>query len=1527
MGGLVKLKKILCVFLTFAMIIGGAIFVYAQDSNLVVTKMFQTSSNYDLGIDAQNVRLAWQLDSTQRGAKQTAYNVQVRNSQNIVWDSGWVVSDVQTGIKAQNLQPETVYYAKVNVKDENGIESGFGSEMSFETAPHNVNGNWIGIGSKILRKTFTLSQSKLNIERARAYIGSTSIVETRLNGQKVGDLVLAPNKPVPDVCAYYNTYDILSYLQDGQNTAGLMISDAYPMGNKVNGMIKIYYKDGLTQIISTDDTWRGNSATPVTKEGFFAGEDYNPNIMTDWDKNSFIEDSAWKNATISDGAVWTNSGKLIVPSDGGTYYTKQSFSGDYTIEVRAEVTQNVFALLFGSGSPYPAMWQLSVIDANIFKPHMPGSWGTLSRITDSRIQLNTMLTMKIDITGTTVKTYLNGDLLDTRQFAAGQTEGPLGIRSAFNEAFNIDYIKVTQNGSVIWEDSFDTLDTTKWNFPSSIDINPAITATKIIKEIQPVSITTSAPDSTKPYVSNSKLIVPANSGTYYTNQSFSGDYTIEVRAEVKQNVFALLFGSGSPNPAMWQLNVIESNIFKPHMPATWASFRITDSRIQYNTMLTMKVEITGTTVKTYLGGDLIDTRQFSAGQTTGPLGIRSTVNEAFNIDYIKVTQNGSIIWEDNFDTIDTAKWNIPVQTSTYVVDFGKNMSGYVKLKALGVKNSVITVKYAELLNSDGTINPNTTFHRPTCNYTLSGANDVFEPKFFYTGFRYIQVAGYSGSLTADKITACFISDDLDITGNFTSSNDRLNSAFSMYEQSQLSNMVNNYTDCPQREKDGWTGDAAVIKEASAMLLNDYTSAEAYMKNLYIDIFPNGQPFVRVPKPISSTQGSGEFGFIDPTWTSAYFIFPYETYLQTGDKYYLEMAYDSLVKVFEFYKTLDTNNDYIIENNTFGDWVGYDQQSGKLNVGYLSATNVYNQGMLLSKMAQIIGKDHSALDVYMQNMYNAIQTKYNKTTYMGTDTETQNSMALDFDLVPEAQKQTIVNSLIKNVVNNNKTLMTGVLGTKAIYDALSQANEHKLILDTTINPSKNSIGYMIDKGATTLWEYWDSVGNTFQKNNPPADSLPGAWDSQNHVMLGGGLGTWVFKGLGGIEQTEAAYKEITFRAGIESGLGFVNSEIDTIIGKAVSNWTNSNGQFTWNISVPANSTAKIIIPFEQVTTITESGADIFEKNTSGLIYSGTENGMYVYTAGSGDYSFNVSYEAPTPITQKDFALPVLTQKFANNNLDSGWVWRGDTQQNYILNNSFSKISPDNFAGFSSSQSFGSGTKITSKMQVTYAGTAWVSQFIGVRAEGDKIHTESQKGLWIGFRNESKLYVGTAYSELSAVNIPFDFNTERDVEIKDLGNTIEVYAYNNGEKILLTKVIVGSSNYDIYDGSGSLVAQKSVALNLTGTVSFAAFGSVSIVKDIGIGNICGVSLYKDNIEKGKLLQGAMQLKVNGNSNKDFVLALAVFDENKCVSVHTVMYALEDIEKTIEFSVPNSNCTAKIMIIDKLSSLKPIDHAVEY
>ncbi len=1058
----VLFRRISCVLLSmllFMSTVAVCVPVTAvEEGSGITVKLFQSTSHYDMGLDRENVRLGWSITADYRGMYQTAYHIVIADENGqTAWDSGWVESRAQVGILVPNLLPETIYTARVQVRDQEGRESPFSEELVFETAPDELESEWLK-SSRLLRTTFQLDQPLSNVKRARCYMSSSGIIEVRLNGEKVGDLIWNPKKSVADKVTYYNTYDITDMLRDGANAVGAYTGNELNGPCSLNGMLRIHYKDGSVQTIATGEGWKTSGKSEITRTVISTGEDIDARLVTNWDTPEYKEDSNWKPAPTRPTLESVN-GEVTIPGDYGTIISHDTFSGDYSIELTVTVKEGVCGFEFGvaaGGESMPCMWQIANGSLRIHYPR----WAQVETPSIA-VRNGTKTTMRLDIQGNTVTTYIDGKKVHTATVPEGETEGAIGIRSALNEVATYDRLAVIQNGEVIWEDTFDSVDSEKWRYPGIPTPEPAISGTTIIQEYKPAAV---------------KLI----------------------------------------------------------------------------------------------------------------------------------TENGK---------------------TSYILDFGQNMQGFVRLDTKGKAGVSYFIEYSELMGDDGDIWPITTAHCPTSTYTLSGGEDSFVPRFFYTSFRYIKVTSSDGStIDPDDFTACFASDDLEQTGFFESSNDRLNTVLKLYLMAQRSNLMGNYTDCPGREKNGWLGDASVIKEASAIMLGDYGVAEAFVETMLMDIKSDGRPEIVVP--VFTTQDSG--AEYDITWASAYFVFPYELYMATGDTYYIERSYKDLLRVFEHAKTYDPDGDYIITHNIYGDWLGYDNAEGQIDRSFPSSSYFWYCGHLLSEMMEAIGEDHSELDAYLDNVYNAIQKKFARNGNYANRTQAMNAMALDFGLVPEDNVQKTVEALITAGERSNRTIRTGVLGTKSLYDALSIAGEHKLLMDMTLNPEKCSFGYLIDNGATTLWEFWDKAGETFHSN---LSGRPVAYyDSQNHVMFGGGPAVWMFEGLGGITNSGAGYSESTFRPGIESELEYVNTSIDAFVGKLVSNWQMENGDLFWSIEVPANTTATVRIPLSTAKSITESGKDIFMKDGDGITYVGQDtNGDFIYTVGGGSYSF-VASETPLPETE-------------------------------------------------------------------------------------------------------------------------------------------------------------------------------------------------------------------------------------------------------------------------------------------------------
>ena len=268
------LKSIVIFVLTFAMVFSIVACADQSDPNdtppstatekmLKVKKPFLTSTTFPMSVDPENVYFGWEAEATIRGAMQRSYRIivadnvkDIDNNRGNVWDSGWILSDRQTGIPCgTDLSPETVYYYKVNLRDQNGKAAGYSPAAVFETGVDAMHGYYIGgSGAKILRKVFSMEKDLKDIQRARLSVTSGSYLEPHMNGQKIGNLYDAPGRTVSDIETLINTYNILPYLKNGDNAVGFLIGDLYGYGPSVKAEINIYYNDGTVQRIVTAET-------------------------------------------------------------------------------------------------------------------------------------------------------------------------------------------------------------------------------------------------------------------------------------------------------------------------------------------------------------------------------------------------------------------------------------------------------------------------------------------------------------------------------------------------------------------------------------------------------------------------------------------------------------------------------------------------------------------------------------------------------------------------------------------------------------------------------------------------------------------------------------------------------------------------------------------------------------------------------------------------------------------------------------------------------------------------------------------------------------------------------------------------------------------------------------------------------------------------------------------------------------------------------------------------------------------------
>lgn len=531
---------------------------------------------------------------------------------------------------------------------------------------------------------------------------------------------------------------------------------------------------------------------------------------------------------------------------------------------------------------------------------------------------------------------------------------------------------------------------------------------------------------------------------------------------------------------------------------------------------------------------------------------------------------------ENVEEIPTAKLN-KINDTTYVFDLGRNIAGVSKIKVQGEAGTVLRLKHTELLQANGLGDmSNIDMHyRPTDDkdpfqtdiFILSGkGEESFSARFNYKGFQYVEVTSSKPiSLTEKSLVGYFMHSHVPVVGNITSSNPMINKLWAATNNAYLSNLFGYPTDCPQREKNGWTGDAHIASETGLYSFDAITVYEKWMADHRDEQQPNG-----VLPSIIPTGGWGYEWGNGPDWTSTIAIIPWNIYLFYGDTTVLGACYENIKR---YVDRIDTDYPSGLTTWGLGDWVPV---KSKTPVELTSSAYYFADVTILYKTAKLLNKtaDHQKYKALADKIKTAFNAKYlnRQTAIYGEGIQTAMSVPLYWGLVPEDMKAKVAANLAKKVEADNFHLDVGLLGTKAILSALSDNGYADAAYKIASQETFPSWGWWIVNGATTLPENW----RIESKND----------NSRNHIMFGE-IGAWLYKGLAGIKPDEQApgFKNTILEPHFVQGLDQFEASHNGI----VSSWKKSRSGVTYNVTVPANGTATV--RFDAGKNITLNGVAV------------------------------------------------------------------------------------------------------------------------------------------------------------------------------------------------------------------------------------------------------------------------------------------------------------------------------------------------
>ena len=558
-----------------------------------------------------------------------------------------------------------------------------------------------------------------------------------------------------------------------------------------------------------------------------------------------------------------------------------------------------------------------------------------------------------------------------------------------------------------------------------------------------------------------------------------------------------------------------------------------------------------------------------------------------------------------------------------IVDMGQNMVGWLRLKVNGKKGTEVTLRHAEVLDKFGEFYT-TNLRAAKCQltYTLAGTGDeIYEPRFTFMGFRFVEVNGFPGELTTENLTGIVVHSDMAVTGTFESSNPLINQLQHNIQWGQKGNFVDVPTDCPQRdERLGWTGDAQAFCRTAAYNLDVSSFYIKWLKDIAADQKPGGE----VPDVIPDILNNQDSVTAQPSagWGDVSVITPWTMYLVYGDIHFLENQYQSM-KAWVEYIRKKAGDSYIWKGGSkYGDWLFYHppvnnhtEPDGYTEHDFIAtAFYAYSAG-ILAEASKSLGKTEDA-KIY-SDLFNKIKEVFineyvTKAGRVGTCSQTSYVLALKFNLLPDNLRGKAAEFLVSDIKSRNNHLSTGFLGTPYLCHVLSDNGYTDVAYDLLLQESYPSWLYPVKMGATTIWERWDGekTDSTFQD--------PGM-NSFNHYAYGA-IGDWMYRVSAGIETKGPGYRHIIIQPHPTKKLTFSKASFESSYGTIASGWERKEEKILIKVRIPENTSATIILPAASQDKVMESGK-MLSQNVYLKDIKVADNKVSMQ-AGSGDYTFEI-----------------------------------------------------------------------------------------------------------------------------------------------------------------------------------------------------------------------------------------------------------------------------------------------------------------
>lgn len=522
-----------------------------------------------------------------------------------------------------------------------------------------------------------------------------------------------------------------------------------------------------------------------------------------------------------------------------------------------------------------------------------------------------------------------------------------------------------------------------------------------------------------------------------------------------------------------------------------------------------------------------------------------------------------------------------------VVDFGQNLSGWVRLTVSGEPGTVVTLRHCEtLIAGEPDFETNRTA-RATDTYVLRGGDaETWEPRFTFHGFRYVDVEGWPGELGPDAMTAVVLHTDMRRIGWFDCSNELVNKLHENVVWSMRGNFLGVPTDCPQRdERLGWTGDINAFGPTAAFLYDVGDTLGSWLEDLAAEQAELGG----VPMVVPDVMGGGR---PQPTalWGDVAVSLPVALFEAYGDVGILEQQYSSMCSFIEAVRPMLDERGVWHKGFQFGDWVDPDAPpedagGGKADRHLVATAFLARTTAELARVADLLGHTDAAetYEALHQQVRAGFRDQWVTPAGLVADlSPTAYALALCFGLLDPEQEAQAGAMLARLVAKAGHRIATGFAGTPYVAEALARTGHLDTAYELLLQTECPSFLYPVTMGATTIWERWDAIKPDGSLNSTGMTSL-------NHYALGA-VATWLHRTVAGLAPAAPGYRRIRIAPQPGGGLTRATATHDTPLGQARTSWQlGADGEFALEVTVPQGATAEVVLPRHPDGTTVEVGA--------------------------------------------------------------------------------------------------------------------------------------------------------------------------------------------------------------------------------------------------------------------------------------------------------------------------------------------------